>query len=144
MVCKEDKEMSTKRIRIIHNLRYYLYMERRRHMSKYHAKKLRLDGYTFDSKAEAKRYKDLRLMEGNGDIFGLVVHPKFVLQPAFLYMGKRIRAITYTADFEYIENGERVVEDVKGGQATITQAFRIKWKIAKRLMPYIDFRIVEY
>lgn len=121
-------------------------------MSKYGAKKVRLDGYTFDSKAEARRYGDLRLLEKDGQISGLEVHPKFILQPSFSYMGKRIRQITYTADFKYIELPQRkgwgvrkiVVEDVKGGRATITQAFSIKWKIAKYLNPSIEFRIEEY
>lgn len=118
-------------------------------MSKYGAKKVELDGYTFDSKAEARRYQDLRLMERNGDISGLDVHPKFILQPAFTYLGKRIRQITYTADFKYIENVTKinqqiVVEDVKGGKATMTQLFNVKWKMAQYQHMNMDFRIVHY
>lgn len=113
-------------------------------MSKYGAKKVRYDGYTFDSKVERLRYIELRSLGLSGQISGLEVHPKFILQPSFSYMGKRIRAITYTADFKYVENKMIIVEDVKGGNATITEAFRLRWKIVKRLNPHIVFEIVKY
>lgn len=104
------------------------------------------DGYKFASGAEKLRYIILRSREQSGEIFGLVVHPKFILQPGFTYMGKRIRAITFTADFRYVECGDPekiVIEDVKGGKATITEAFNLRWKIAKRLNPSLHFRIVK-
>ena len=117
-------------------------------MSKYNARKVELDGYTFDSKAEAHRYRDLKYLESGQCISNLEVHPKFVLQPAFTYLGKRIRQITYTADFKYIEEDAEgrpiVVEDVKGGRATMTQLFNVKWKMAKYQNPTMDFRIVQY
>jgi hypothetical protein len=36
-----------------------------------------------------------------------------------------------------------VVEDVKGGKATATQLFKLKWRLAKKRYPHIHFRIVE-
>ena len=113
-------------------------------MNKYGARKVKYDGYIFDSKVERLRYIELISLERSGQISGLEVHPKFILQPSFSYMGKHIRAITYTADFKYTENKMLVVEDVKGGRATMTEAFNIRWKIVKRLNPHIVFNIVKY
>lgn len=112
-------------------------------MSKYNARKTIVDGITFDSQAEARRYGELKLMQGAGLISGLQCHPKFEILPAFTYKGKRVRAVSYNADLQYIENKRIVVEDVKGGKATQTAVFRLKWKLAKHWYPYIDWRIVE-
>ena len=109
-------------------------------MNKFHARKTPYDGYVFDSGKECQRYKDLRLLEFAGEITDLTVHPKFVLQEGFIWHGKKIRPITYTADFMYQEGFETVVEDVKGVQ---TQLFKVKWKLVKKKYPAIDFRIVE-
>ena len=38
---------------------------------KYHAKKTRLDGLTFDSQKEAQRYAELKLLERAGQIHSL-------------------------------------------------------------------------
>ena len=82
--------------------------------AKYGNKKVELDGYVFDSKAEAARYQDLVLTQAAGDIDLLSCQPKFVLQEGFKdRTGKHERAITYTADFEYWEGSLHVVEDVK-------------------------------
>lgn len=92
--------------------------------SKYGNRKVQLDGYVFDSQAEANRYCDLKLLECNGDIEGLEVHPKYLLQEGFRdCKGTWVPPITYAADFRYVEGGQSVVEDVKGVQ---TEAFRLK------------------
>ena len=115
--------------------------------NKYGARKVELDGHTFDSQAEARRYGELKLMEQAGEIENLRVHPKFELQKALLRNGKTIRPITYTADFAYYDHGlphpGHVVEDVKGGKATQTAAFRIKQKLFMAKYPHCEFRIVE-
>lgn len=116
-------------------------------MSKYGSKRVEIDGITFDSQAEARRYGELKLLENAGLIMNLKVHPKFTLQEGFARDGKRVRAITYTADFQYCDletpHSVTAVEDVKGGKATQTQAFRIKAKLFMAKYPHIDFRIVE-
>ena len=110
-------------------------------MNKYNARKTPYDGYMFDSGKECQRYKDLRLLEKAGEISDLTVHPKFVLQEGFIDRdGKKIRPITYSADFKYWDKLVWVVEDVKGVQ---TQLFKVKWKWIKKLCPHFDFRIVE-
>ena len=83
--------------------------------SKYGNKKIKIDGYTFDSLAEAERYKQLRLLEQAGAISALRLQPRYELQPAFTdNNGVRHRSIVYVADFEYSESGLQFTEDVKG------------------------------
>jgi len=112
-------------------------------MNKFNARKTPYDGYVFDSGKECQRYKDLRLLEKALDISDLTVHPKFMLQEGFMWHGKKIRPITYSADFMYQEAADIIVEDVKGGKATQTQLFKVKVKILKQKYPELDFRIVE-
>lgn len=77
-------------------------------MNKYHNCKVMVDGIKFDSKAEARRYAELKLMEDTGHIKELKLQPKFELQPKYKNSkGQCIRAITYKADFSYIETHSR-------------------------------------
>ena len=77
--------------------------------------KIIVDGIKFDSRREAKRYAELRLMERAGVIHDLQRQVKFELIPSQRYDGKVIeRPVNYYADFTYMENGNLVVEDVKG------------------------------
>lgn len=83
--------------------------------SKYCNKKIVIDGIRFDSKKEAKRYQDLKLLEKAGVIFGLQLQVPFELVPKQMEDGKVIeRAVTYKADFVYWQDGKVVVEDTKG------------------------------
>lgn len=96
-------------------------------MSKYHAQKVYLDGMVFDSKKEANRWAELKLLEQTGQISSLHRQVKFTLIPAQYINGKCVeRACTYKADFVYLENGKKVVEDVKGFK---TKDYRIKRKL---------------
>ena len=90
------------------------------------------DGKTikFDSKREAARFDELMLMLKAGKIRDLRLQADFTLQEAYtLPNGNRVRAIRYRADFAYYENGNLVIEDVKGGKATKTRVYEIKKKI---------------
>ena len=99
--------------------------------SKYGSKKIVVDGIEFDSRKEAHRYHELRLMERGGLITDLQRQVKFELIPSQRYDGKVVeRPCNYIADFVYKENGNTVVEDTKG--------FRTKDYIIKRkLMLYL-------
>jgi hypothetical protein len=109
--------------------------------NKYGNKKVISDGFTFDSKAEYRRYQQLKLLQQAGEISGLKVHPPFRLIPSFTDgSGKRHRAVFYEADFSYTENGTEVVEDVKGVR---TAVFKLKHKLLLYRHPGLDFRIVE-
>lgn len=112
-------------------------------MNKYGARKATRGMYDFDSQAEVRRFDQLCLLRDAGEITDLEVHPRFTLQPAFRRGKKTERAIVYEADFGYTEQGQRVIEDVKGGKATRTAAFEIKRKLLLYQRPDLDFRIVE-
>jgi len=94
----------------------------------------------FDSKKEAKRYLELKMLEKAGKIKNLKLQPVFLLQEGFYYQGEAIRQITYRADFEYVnEKGERVVEDVKGFK---TDVYKLKKKLFLKKYPDVVFKEV--
>ena len=95
------------------------------------AKPQTIDGLKFDSAKEANRYLALRLLERNGEIFDLVVHPVFPLtvggKPVLIRSKgyQNGRKAKYTADFSYIDrNGEKIYEDVKGYDTPIARLRR--------------------
>lgn len=101
-------------------------------MNKFNAKKITIDGKTFDSKKEASRYSELKLLEKAGQISDLDTQVTFCLIPKQTDENGRVieRACTYKADFVYTENGKRVVEDVKGFKhSNAYQLFAIKRKL---------------
>ena len=109
-------------------------------MNKYRNKKVIVDGEEFDSKKEGNRYKELKLLLKAGEISNLELQPKFLLQDSFKKNGKTFRKIEYIADFQYIENGKTIVEDVKGMQ---TDVFKLKHKIFEKVYPDLELRIIK-
>lgn len=112
-------------------------------MLKFGNKKSTVDGILFDSKKEADRYLELKLMERLGTIRDLQRQVAFELIPAqyerfarYSKNGRRledgIRCIekkcVYIADFVYEQDGKKVVEDVKS-KATRTPEYIIKRKL---------------
>ncbi len=110
---------------------------------KYNNKKITLDGITFDSRKEANRYRELKLLEKAGKISVLRLQVKFELIPAQYektaekytrgnkkgqYKWKLLeRECAYIADFVYIDaDGKKVVEDTKGMK---TKDYIIKRKL---------------
>lgn len=99
----------------------------RRIRSKYGATRVQIDGHTFASKAESKRYLQLKELERLGQIDSLELQPKYELAPSVRYSdaARATPALRYIGDFRYRDHlGELVVEDVKGGP--VTEGFRIK------------------
>ena len=98
--------------------------------SKYHNVRCEFMGIKFASKAESRRYGELRLLELNNEISQLEV------QPVYLLTG----GVKYKGDFQYTENGKTICEEVKGFETT-------SWKIKKRLFlelyPDIELRIIK-
>jgi hypothetical protein len=90
------------------------------------AKKTVVDGIEFGSKAEAKRWSELRMLEKGGAITRLERQPQFTI---FNHGGVTIR---YTADFRYDDAGLPVVEEVKGMQDT---AYLLRRKMFLGLHP---------
>ena len=103
-------------------------MQAARKPGKYRNVKTVVDGITFDSKAEAKRYGELRLRQAAGDIAGLTLQPRFELRV------NGLKICTYVADFLYYEvspSGKVIdptIEDVKGMR---TREYVIKRKLMK-------------
>ncbi len=96
--------------------------------NKYNARRVELDGFTFDSKREAARYSELKLLMTSGEIAALEIHPRFEI----IVNGQKI--CRYIADFRYHDNetGERITEDVKGYKKGSAYAlFRLKKKLMK-------------
>lgn len=108
-------------------------------MSKYHNKKTTIDGITFDSIKEGKRYQELKLLERAKEISGLKLQPQFELQPSFKKNGKIYKKITYKADFMYFDNrlNKTIVEDVKGFK---TEVYKLKKKIFEYNFKNLELR----
>lgn len=85
--------------------------------SKFHNVKVQVDGFTFDSKREAQRWHELKLLEKAGQIHGLVPHPAFDLHV------NGVKVATYIADFAYFTGvlAQRRIEDVKGVKTAVYQ-----------------------
>ena len=118
--------------------------------SKYKAVKTTIDGITFDSKKEAKRYTELKLLEKTGMITHLELQPKYDI------IINGVKVCSYKPDFRYFtvrqENNERsfnskgewqtptmtgdkegqIVEDVKGFKTPI---YRLKKKLVEASYP---------
>lgn len=111
--------------------------------NKYHAKKITVDGETFDSQKEYQRWCQLRMLQKAGEIEGLQRQVTYTLIPEQREQSKDVfrrgvkagqpkpgkvleKAVTYKADFVYFERGREVVEDVKGFK---TKDYIIKRKL---------------
>ena len=96
--------------------------------NKYHAKKTEVDGITFDSVKEARRYSSLKLLQKVGEIADLQTQVEFVLLPAQKGKYRNERSVKYVSDFCYtvVSTGELVVEDAKGMK---TREYGIKRKL---------------
>ena len=87
-----------------------------------------LDGITFDSKREAARYQELKVLAARGIIEDFRHQAPFVLAPGVRFSDeKRAKpALRYVADFAYKLDGRLVVEDVKSAVTAGAAAYRIK------------------
>lgn len=99
--------------------------------NKYGARKTQMDGITFDSRAEAKYYEQLKWLKMSKQIKDFKLQPRFLLQEAFKKNDKTFRKIEYIADFE-VHNLDGSIEiiDIKGVE---TKEFAIKRKLYERL-----------
>lgn len=92
-----------------------------------------LDGYHFDSKAEANHYIHLKMLVRAGIISELQCQPKFPL------VVNGIKVCTYIADFSFRDMDKKLcIHDVKGVRTPI---FSLKAKIFHAL--HKDLRITE-
>lgn len=91
--------------------------------NKYGAQKTDVDGIRFDSKREATRYQDLKVMELAGVISDLK------LQVTYPLVVEGIKIADYRCDFEYLEDGQKVVEDTKSDFTRKLLWYRMKKKL---------------
>lgn len=113
-----------------------------RKYNKFKNKKVKLDGYTFDSQAEAKHYQHtLKPKFEKGIISHLQVHPRITC------MVNNVKVCVYIADFSYIDQEEPtplgavgclVYEDVKGFK---TDVYKLKKKLVEAC--YKGTKVVE-
>ena len=91
--------------------------------SKYNAVKTVSDGVTFDSKKEATRYQELKLLQKAGEIGEIVIQYSFTLPGN----------IRYRCDFLYYDRQTRtfIVEDCKGFR---TKEYKLKKKLMKECL----------
>lgn len=96
-------------------------------MNKYRAQPVVIDGIRFDSKAEGRRYGQLKLLEAAKEICRLELQPVFPL----VVNGERIGK--FTADFAYVDRltDKYIVEDVKSPITAKGEAYRLRKKIAE-------------
>lgn len=106
--------------------------------AKYGNIKTKIDGITFDSRAESEYY---RWLKQNKDVVNIECQPKFTLQPSFRKNNKTIRAITYIADFRvFYRDGHTEIIDVKGVE---TDSFRIKAKLFEFCYPDLSLILIK-
>ena len=110
--------------------------------NKYKNEKVEFDGIKFDSKRERDRYMVLKDAERRGLISEMKCHPIFELMPAIYHdevkhlktKDKIIKrcdqlSITYRGDFQYMKDGNLVVEDCKISKYLIPKEYVLKEKM---------------
>ena len=117
-------------------------------MMKYGNRKVVVDGIEFDSRKEAQRYWELKLLQRAGKITDLQLQREFELIPAqyetyprYGKTGKRLqdgkrcieKSCTYKADFCYMQDGKLIVEDTKGYRDPASAGYA-KFVIKRKLM----------
>src|SRR5262245_45003992 len=91
-----------------------------RDWNKYGAVRTVVDGMTFHSRKEARRYQELRTLERAGKIDDLQCQVRHDLIVNGVKIGR------YTSDFEYEEDGRHVVEDVKSPATKKARDYRLR------------------
>ena len=109
--------------------------------NKYGNRKVTIDGHTFDSEKEGRRYRELKLLEKAGEISHLELQPKFLL----IVNGSPVksaggRKLFYKADFAYFDYTiqKRIVEDCKGFK---TDIYKLKKQLVEHIYPAV--KIIE-
>lgn len=105
--------------------------------NKYRNKIVYSNGNKFDSKKEYFRFCELCLLQQNGIISDLQKQVKFEIVPK---AGKNKRVRYYIADFVYIENGKKVIEDVKSPATKKNPVYSLKKALILYLYPDYIFK----
>jgi hypothetical protein len=100
--------------------------------SKYRNVRTEVDGIKFASRAEAKRYQELKILERAGEI------TRLDLQPRFDCWVNGNKVCTYVSDFRYFTDAGQIIEDVKGMK---TPVYKLKKKLVEACYPGV--KIIE-
>lgn len=100
-----------------------------------------IHGHKHDSKREAARCVELHLLQKQGEITHLEVHPefRFTIDAQPLRMGNGHHA-KFTPDFAYREGSKAIVEDVKG---IVVRDFPLRAALFRHLFAGWELRIVK-
>jgi hypothetical protein len=101
--------------------------------AKFGNKKVVIDGLTFDSLKEGRRWKGLQLLVEGGQITQLERQRVFELIPPVVLHGRKKPAIRYVSDFSYMESGYLVIEDVKSAHTRTLAVYRLKAHLLKHV-----------
>jgi Protein of unknown function (DUF1064) len=93
---------------------------------KYNNKKIKIDGISFDSLKEGRRYEELKLLVESGEIEDLVCHPKFPI----VINGKKVCSVLLDFSYFLVRQQETIFEDVKS-KATATSISKLKKKMCE-------------
>jgi len=98
---------------------------------KYRAQPVEVDGIRFDSRREARRYGELKMLERAGDIRNLELQPEYpiringeVVRALPTKAGAKGKPLKVKLDFAYFEGNRRVVEDTKGVDTPVSRLKR--------------------
>jgi hypothetical protein len=110
--------------------------------NKFHAEKIVIDDIKFDSKRESEYYLLFKSMLQHKQLIKLELQPKFTLQPGFVNKaGKRVKPITYKADFLLtFPGGRQKVVEVKGVR---TRDYQLRRKMFEYKFRQYDFEEVH-
>lgn len=127
-------------------------------MNKMRNTKLTVNGEIFDSKKEYNRWCELKILERTGFIYDLKRQVVYELIPKQvekyerygkngnrLQDGERVieLPVRYIADFQYVQDGKTVVEDVKGYRNP-NSAVYAKFVLKRKLMLWLKgIRVIE-
>lgn len=115
-------------------------------MNKYHARKVKMLGMTFDSKREAEQYLYLKHQQDIGVISNLQMQVQFEILPKLIgYKEVKLKtktkmkeivleqAVHYTADFVYNTNdGKTVILEVKSAATKLARDYPLRRKLLRR------------
>lgn len=120
---------------------------------KYFARKIKIDGHTFDSKTEAARYQTLRTREKQGTIKHLEMQKEFELLPRQIKLVKvqlktkskiveRVdeKAVHYHCDFYYFDTLTQkfVIEEVKSRMTAQIRDYPLRRKLVKLMVKRLN------
>lgn len=115
----------------------YPFSGRKNTGNKYHNQKTKIGDMVFDSKKEANRFQELRLLERGGVISDLKMQVRFLICPK---EGGNKRARYYVADFVYTEGGKTIIEDVKSEITRKNAVYSLKKALVQWQYPEYIFR----